>query len=332
MTGASSSHEARIAAVLIGRNEGARLVRALASAKDAGVRIVYVDSGSTDDSLAEAAKVGADIVELDMSKPFTAARARNAGVTRLKETGALPDYIQFIDGDCELAEGWIATAFAFLEENPQVGAVCGRRRERFPEATVYNRLCDIEWDTPVGRTKATGGDVMMRAEAFEGVGGFNPTLIAGEEPELCVRLRAAGWEIWRLDHEMTLHDADMTRFGQWWKRARRGGHAFAEGAAMHGAPPERHFVPGTVRALVWGLAIPLLILLAWIIIGPVALLGLLIYPVQVVRLALRGDASRRETWEEAFFSMLIKFPETLGALEYGLGRLSRRPSQLIEYK
>ena len=131
---------------------------------------------------------------------------------------------------------------------------------------------------------------------------------------------------------MTLHDADMTRFGQWWKRARRGGHAFAEGAAMHGAPPERHFVPGTVRALVWGLAIPLLILLAWIIIGPVALLGLLIYPVQVVRLALRGDASRRETWEEAFFSMLIKFPETLGALEYGLGRLSRRPSQLIEYK
>jgi GT2 family glycosyltransferase len=306
MTGASSSHEARIAAVLIGRNEGARLVRALASAKDAGVRIVYVDSGSTDDSLAEAAKVGADIVELDMSKPFTAARA--------------------------LAEGWIATAFAFLEENPQIGAVCGRRRERFPEATVYNRLCDIEWDTPVGRTKATGGDVMMRAEAFEGVGGFNPTLIAGEEPELCVRLRAAGWEIWRLDHEMTLHDADMTRFGQWWKRARRGGHAFAEGAAMHGAPPERHFVPGTVRALVWGLAIPLLILLAWIIIGPVALLGLLIYPVQVVRLALRGNASRRETWEEAFFSMLIKFPETLGALEYGLGRLSRRPSQLIEYK
>ena len=322
----------RIAAILIGRNEGERLVRCLASARRSGVEIVYVDSGSTDDSLAQAREIGAEVVELDLSQPFTAARARNAGVERLRETGPLPDYVQFVDGDCELVEGWIETARDFLEANSQTAAACGRRRERFPEASVYNRLCDSEWDTPIGRTKATGGDVLMRMTAFEAVGGFNPSLIAGEEPELCVRLRKAGWEIWRLDHEMTLHDADMTRFGQWWKRARRGGHAFAEGAAIHGAPPERHGVAGTRRALAWGLVLPMLIVLAGLFVTPWAWLGVLAYPAQVVRLALRGNISRWAAWEEAFFSMLIKFPETLGVLEYWLRRLWRRPSRLIEYK
>lgn len=322
----------RIAAVLIGRNEGERLVRCLASAQRSGVEIVYVDSGSTDDSLARARGAGAEVVKLDLSQPFTAARARNAGVARLCEKGPLPDYVQFVDGDCELVEGWIETAQDFLEANRQVAAVCGRRRERFPQASIYNRICDIEWDTPIGQTKATGGDVLMRMTAFEAVGGFNPNLIAGEEPELCVRLRKAGWEIWRLDREMTLHDADMTRFGQWWKRARRGGHAFAEGAAMHGAPPERHGVAGTRRALVWGLVLPLLIILGGLFITPWAWLGVLAYPAQVVRLALREDISRLATWQEAFFSMLIKFPETLGVLEYWLRRLWHRPSRLIEYK
>jgi GT2 family glycosyltransferase len=175
--------------------------------------------------------------------PFTAARARNEGLARLLEGGPL-DYVQFIDGDCALQPGWIDTAQAFLDENPQAAVVHGRRRERYPEATVYNQLCDWEWDRPPGQAISCGGDAMMRVAAFQAVGGYDPHLIAGEEPELCVRLRAAGWQIWCLDAEMTLHDAAMTRFGQYWRRARRAGHAYAEGAAMHGAPPERHGVRG----------------------------------------------------------------------------------------
>lgn len=321
-----------IGVVLIGRNEGERLIRCLASVQVEDARIVYVDSGSTDDSIAAARAVGTEVVELDLTKPFTAARARNAGFARLCELGPLPDYVQFIDGDCELHPDWIAKARACLDAKPRVAAVCGRRRERFPEASVYNRLCDWEWDTPIGQTKATGGDVLMRSTALSEVGGFNPALIAGEEPELCVRLRKAGWEIWRLDAEMTLHDASMTRFGQWWKRARRGGHAFAEGAALHGAPPERHGVAGTVRALAWGLVLPLILLLLTIFVSPWALLGIGIYLVQVVRLALRGDPGTRESWEKAFFSMLIKFPETFGVLEYAYGRILHSPARLIEYK
>ena len=314
-----------IGAVLIGRNEGARLVRCLASVVGDVARTVYVDSGSTDGSLDAARAAGAQVVELDLSKPFTAARARNAGLARLLEDGPL-DYVQFIDGDCELREDWLATALAFLEDHPQAAVACGRRRERFPEATVYNRLCDREWDTPVGQAKACGGDALMRVAALEEVGRFNPGLIAGEEPELCVRLRQAGWQIWRLDAEMTWHDAAMTRFGQWWTRARRGGHAYAQGMAMHGAAPERHGVAGTRRALAWGLALPVLILALGLFVTPWAWLLVLAYPLQVARLA------RRLGWQDAVFTTLIKFPEALGVLEFAKRRIFRRPATLIEYK
>ena len=329
---------ALIGVVAIGRNEGERLVRCLASARDGergpGRRLVYVDSGSTDGSLDAAREAGAIVVELDLSKPFTAARARNAGFAALREAGVengtLPRFVQFVDGDCELVPGWIETAAAFLEENPQAAIACGRRRERFPEASVYNALCDAEWDTPVGQALACGGDALMRADAFAAVGGFDPALIAGEEPDLCVRLRAAGWEIWRLDHEMTLHDAAMTRLGQWWTRARRAGHAAAEGMAMHGRPPERHRVAEVRRAITWGLVLPLAILLGTLV-SPWALLGLLAWPAQVVRLARRYGFGRL-AWLQAFFLTLGKFPETQGILGYWAGRLAGRRRGLIEYK
>jgi GT2 family glycosyltransferase len=208
--------------------------------------------------------------------------------------------------------------------------VCGRRRERHPEASVYNRLCDREWNTPIGRALACGGDALMRRMAFEAAGGFRGSMIAGEEPELCVRLRAAGWEVWRIDAEMTLHDAAMTRFGQWWNRSRRGGFAAAAGAALHGAPPERHGVVQVRRALIWGLALPAAAL-AGRLVTPWALMLLLAYPAQVMRLALR-KGGRRGDWEEAVFLVLGKFPEALGCCTYALQGFRRRPVKLIEYK
>lgn len=311
--------------VVIGRNEGARLIACLASLQGAVGRIVYVDSGSTDGSVAAAEAAGAAAVALDPAPPFTAARARNAGLAQLRGTGP-PPYVQFIDGDCTLREGWIGTALAFLEAHPRAAAVCGRRRERFPQASVYNRLCDREWDTPVGRAKACGGDALMRMSAVEAVGGYREDLIAGEEPELCLRLRRAGWEIWRLDAEMTWHDAAITRFGQWWQRSRRAGHAFAEGAALHGNAPERHWVAETRRALAWGLGLPAAALTLSAV-TPAGFL-LLAYPLQVVRLAARDGAGRQASWERALFTTLGKIPEMLGVLEFHLPHRTG----LIEYK
>lgn len=321
----------QIAAIAIGRNEGDRLVACLATlrADPAVTRIIYVDSGSTDGSIAAAEQAGAEVVELDTTIPFTAARARNAGIDTLKDTP--PELVQFIDGDCLLDPAWIATARGFLADHPKVAVVCGRRRERFPEASVYNRLCDAEWDTPVGEAMACGGDALMRWAALMDVQGYNPGLIAGEEPEMCLRMRRTGWQVWRLDAEMTLHDAAMTRFGQFWVRMRRGGFAAAEGVAMYGRGPEKHGVGQARKAVAWGIALPLLILLGVVIFGVGALWALTIYPVQIVRLALRygGD---RTAWEKAAFLTVGKFAEAKGVLEYLWRRLRAGEARLIEYK
>ena len=323
----------QIAAVAIGRNEGARLVRCLAALRremGAGARVVYVDSGSTDGSLAAAEAAGAEVIALDLSIPFTAARARNAGIERLRQ-GDVPELVQFVDGDCELQPGWLAAATAHLDAHPKAAVVCGRRRETRPEASLWNRLCDIEWDTPVGEAKACGGDALIRMAALEDVDGYDPSLIAGEEPEMCLRMRAKGWTVWRIDHEMTLHDADMTRFSQHWRRMQRSGHAWAEGAAMHGGPPERHGVRGLMRALGWGALLPLLTLLGLVLVGPWALILLLAYPAQIARMALRAGGTRM-AWTEAALSVLTKFAEAQGALGYFWRRLRRGPVRLIEYK
>lgn len=315
----------RVGAVVIGRNEGERLVRCLASLKGRVDRIVYVDSGSTDGSVEAALAAGSEVVELDTAVPFTAARARNAGLARLTE-GDAPVYVQFIDGDCEVQPDWIGTAAAFLEARPGVAIVAGRLRERFPEATIYNWLADAEWAKPTGRAESTGGIMMARCQAVTEAGGFNPALIAGEEPEMCLRLRRAGWEIWQLDSEMALHDIAMTRFSQWWKRSKRAGHTYAEGAALLGRGPERYNVARERRALFWGAGVPLAALLGALV-TPWALLILLAWPAQVARLVLRG-----ERWERAVFMTLGKVAEAQGAIGYRLAQLRGRKVRLIEYK
>jgi GT2 family glycosyltransferase len=312
-----------LAAVVIGRNEGARLAACLASLEGQVDRVVYVDSGSTDGSVALARGTGAEVVALDLTQPFTAARARNAGLAAL---GADVRMIQFLDGDCTLQPGWVETARHFLQEHAKVAVVCGRRRERAPQASVYNALIDAEWDTPPGPAKACGGDALMRANAVRAAGGYRDSLIAGEEPELCLRLRQAGWQVWRLDAEMTAHDADMHRFGQWWQRSKRAGHAFAEGAALHGRTPERHWVRETRRAVLWGLVLPMLIVLCGVFVGPAALLLTLIYPAQMLRLGLRGG------WAYGVLTVLGKFAEAAGVLDFALRRWRRGPARLIEYK
>jgi glycosyltransferase involved in cell wall biosynthesis len=325
-----------VGAVVIGRNEGQRVVRCLQSLRDRVAWCVYVDSGSSDDSVAQARALGAEVVNLDMALPFTAARARNEGLARLRQIAPAVALVQFVDGDCELQPDWLDHACAFLAEHPEVAVVCGRRRERFPHASVYNQMCDLEWDTPIGPARACGGDALMRVSALTAVGGYRPDLIAGEEPELCVRLRAAGHSIWRLNIEMTLHDAAMHRLGQWWQRNRRSGHAFAEGAWLHGAPPERHFVAETRRALVWGAWLPLL-WLGLVVVGAGFLAGLLlcIYPLQMARVARRVGAiwpGHPMPWRHAGFLILGRFPEAQGALTFYWRRWRPGPVRLIEYK
>lgn len=319
---------------MIGRNEGQRLHQCLVSAIRNANLIVYVDSGSTDNSVELASSLGAEVVNLDLTLPFTAARARNAGLERLMKLYPDIELVQFVDGDCEIVAGWLDQAQQALSIHPEVAVVCGRRRERFPDLTIYNQLCDLEWDTPIGEAKACGGDAMMRVTAFQQIGGFNSDLIAGEEPELCVRLRQADWKIWRLDAEMTLHDAQMTHFSQWWQRTVRAGYAYAEGAWLHGRPPECHWRRESRSIWVWGL-LPLVILsLAWLT-GGWSLLLLLAYPAMMIRIFIhlrRQNRGRKQALLYAGFCLLGKFALLRGTLKFWRNQLLGKKSRLIEYK
>jgi len=329
--------------VAIGRNEGERLRRCLESLEGRGYPTVYVDSGSDDGSVGLARSMAVEVVELDLARPFSAARARNEGYQRLRSIASGVRYVLFVDGDCEVAESWPERARAELEARPEAAVVCGRRRELFPERSIYNRLADLEWDTPVGEAVACGGDSVVRAEAFGAVGGFDPSAAAGEEPELCRRLRLAGWTVWRVDAEMTRHDLGMTRFRQWWRRSYRSGY---NGLDIQTRFPEgdQVFAGDLRRSRAWGLGWPTLVagggVAGGLIGGPAAgaaVAGLLALtlPMQVARLALKvRDRVDGPGTAAAFgaLNMLAKWANLAGQVDYLRDRRRGRTARLIEYK
>jgi GT2 family glycosyltransferase len=324
-----------VGAVVVGRNEGKRLSACIRSLPASIAHVVYVDSASTDDSVEIARQLGAEIVELDASLPLSAGRARNEGADALRRSRPDLELVFFIDGDCELVEGFMDDALSVLATSEDVAVVCGHRREAAPEATIYNRLCDIEWTEPNGDVPACGGDALMRLSAFERVGGFDSSLIAGEEPELCLRLRRQGYRIRRIARDMSVHDVAMTRFSEWWRRAERAGHAFTECALKHRAGGERYWVKEAVRPWIYGALIP-----ASVLFGALPTLGLsagilLVYPVSGYRafgsFRARGfDAS--DSAVAAAFSVLGRFPELLGSARFLSSRASGKARSLIEYK
>ncbi|NUT01580.1 MAG: glycosyltransferase [Sphingomonas sp.] len=319
-----------VAFVVIGRNEGERLRDCLRPLLAKSNRVIYVDSASTDGSPELARELGAIALVLDSSTLLSAARGRNEGFREVRKRFPECDTVQFIDGDCVLAPNWVETALEFLKSHPKAAVACGRRFEAHPDASLYNRLCDEEWNTPVGQAEHSGGDALVRVKAFEQVGGFRSSLKAGEEPEMTSRMRAAGWEIWRLDAPMTEHDARILRFGQWWTRMIRGGFGYAEVWSTTGKLPRRVIGKQLRSAFTWAVAIPLLILLAAMEISEARLLFLipLAFALQIARIAARRGFSLH-AWQSAMLLVTAKIPEAIGALSYFLGRKADR---LVDYK
>lgn len=331
----------QLGAVVIGRNEGDRFKRCLRSLKAVTDKIVYVDSGSTDGSPEFASGIGVEVVSLDMSRPFSAGRARNEGFAHLLHVYPEVRWVQFVDGDCELLQPWVSVAVDFLAANDGYAVACGRRLEKFPDASMYNQLCHIEWNTPVGEAKACGGDFIARTDAFQDVDGFNPSVIAGEEPEMCFRLRSRGYKIMRLEQDMTLHDAQMTSVKQWWLRAKRCGHAYAQGANLHGDSEELYYRREVRSALLWGCIIPIapIIGLVLVILGaPIWVFGGSLIPgaVLAAKIFKYARTKMRLRLKTAFlfsgFVAMAKLPELVGVLTFKSRARSHRDMEIIEYK
>ncbi|MDM7950728.1 glycosyltransferase [Hydrogenophaga sp.] len=317
--------------VVIGRNEGKRLDATFGSIETAARRLIYVDSGSTDDSVAIAKRYNAIVVNLDVNIPFTAARARNAGLAEITRHPLPPAYVQFMDGDCSLSSEWLKRGIDHLARFPAIGAVCGRRREIHPDASIYNRMCDWEWNTPLGPTHACGGDMLVRYSAITSVGGYREDVIAAEDNEVCQRLIAKGWGLYRLDADMTHHDADMNSFSQWWKRAVRAGHGFAQVGDLHPG----YFRTERRRVWFWSTWVPLTGPILSLIWTPLMLTAPLLYLasfLKCLRSFRRGDFSWSHAIKLSALLVISKFPNLQGILTWRRTRAKHLTPTIIEYK
>jgi len=328
---------AAVSVVIIGRNEGERLRRCLQSVnaadwQDLCPELIYVDSKSTDDSLRIAADAGAKCVILDDVSPC-AAKARNLG---WKTAGG--EFILFLDGDTELASGFVRAALVELKD-ATLCAVWGHRRESNPDQSIYTRVLDLDWIYPAGRSLYFGGDVLVRRQALVQVGGFDGSLKAGEEPEMCARLRARGWQIEHLDIPMTKHDLAVRSLRGYALRCYRGGIAYAEVAHRMRTLGDGLWQREATRDLLHGvlyMLFPLLVLATFAIHAAAG----------IVLLALAGLVILRTAWrcrwkapgqpllclEYAVHAHLQKLPAVAGQFAWRRAHARSREIELVEYK
>ena len=323
--------------VIIGRNESARLPATFASVKAAAIPFVYVDSGSHDASVAIAESAGAAIVNLDPVRPFTAARARNEGLAALVSQHPDLTYGMFLDGDCVLDAGFVTLGIEALDANPDCAIVVGQLSEASPDTSIYARMCSVEWTAPVGPItdfNSFGGIMLVRIIDFQRVGGFNGAMIAGEDPEFAVRLALAGRKAIRIDAPMARHRADIVRFGQWWQRAVRGGHAMAHRYHLHGQSRLQDCKRQYWSTIFWGGSVPAVSILLAPFTRGLSLLLLAGFGVLSARMTAhyrRTGARPLLAVQLAGFGILAKFANFVGVLRFFLHRL-RGKTELLEYK
>lgn len=339
MPESTSSTVPLLSVVVIGRNEGERLSRCLQSVRamaDPGgrVEIIYVDSDSRDDSISRASALDARVIGVKPERP-SAALGRNAG---WREANA--PYVLFLDGDTVLHPDFVAASLAEFQD-PGVAVVWGHRREIHTEQSLFNRVLDLDWIYPPGPSEFCGGDALMRKSVLEAVDGFDASLIAGEEPELCQRIRAQGHTILHVDRPMTGHDLAMTRWSAYWRRAFRAGYAYAEVSQRlkNGLFPlwRRESKRNLVHALVL-LGVALVAVLAPLIVD--SFWPLLLLPGFLAALAVRTAV--KVVWKAkhdkatlllyGLHSHLQQIPIFAGQLAWMFDQWRRQRRQLIEYK
>jgi glycosyltransferase involved in cell wall biosynthesis len=327
-----------VSVVIIGRNEGERLVRCIETVQQTRylgrvAEVIYVDSNSTDGSRERAAALGVRVIAVRPERP-TAAIGRNAGWR-----AARTPLVLFLDGDTLLDPDFIAAAVNTIQR-PGVAVVFGNRREIRPRESAYNRVLDLDWVSPPGPAEYCGGDALMWRSVLEEVAGYDESLIAGEEPDMCRRMRRLGHTILHIDVPMTGHDLAMTRWSQYWRRAVRTGYAYAEVSARYRRTEIPLWTPESkgnllrgsvlIAVTIGGVALALAFWSVWPLIVLAAFWLLLV--VRTERRIRWKSEDRVARWLYALHSHLQQIPILIGQLGYRRDRRSSRKRPLIEYK
>ncbi len=330
----------KLAVVIIGRNEGERLRRCLLSVASmrkpvGGIECIYVDTASQDGSPEMAEAVGIPVIRLFPDDP-SAALARNAGWRAVSAP-----FVLFLDGDCQIDRDFAVEALARFE-NPQIAIVWGRLREAYPEASLYNRLMDVQWvclrSLPEGPCFYGTGIGIVRRAALEAVDGFDNRMINGQNTDLGRRVQKLGFIVFHVALPMVRHDAEMLRFAHYWRRFFREGHSYArlQDTFRTGNQPlfRFEFSPLGGAFMLFG---PFLALLGSLLFGSWIILAIatLILIVLVVRTTMRYRFRAFNLSNAILFSLhwhIKLIPNFLGHVAYRMDELTGRRRKLMEYR
>lgn len=194
--------------VIIGKNAQSSIARLLDSVlantpSRLSAEIIYVDSASTDSTIEIVTQYPVTIVQLSVDQPLCASAGRYVGCQYA--TGSL---ICFLDSDMELLDGWLERALIELETNPQVAVVAGvvlDSDSALPAECVPPVDYSLYSNPQVKDVRHVGGAALCRRSILTLVGSWNPFIISDEEPELCLRIRRAGYRVTRLEYPMVRH-------------------------------------------------------------------------------------------------------------------------------
>ena len=248
-----------LSVVVIGLNEQDRLKESLEAIfacrpERFDLEVIYVDSGSTDHSVEIASAVqGVEVLHLG-SAERSAAKARNLGLRRARGC-----YVQLVDGDSVIQPGWLDIALATLAQRHDVCCVFGQCIEMYPEQSIYMKVCGLDWHIPAGEYRLCGGNALWRMSSIAQNGYFDEGLKAGEEPDLCYRVRQSGGKIVCVDAPMVTHDLGMRSFSQYWQRAVVSGKGYARVALRYWRSAEklwlREFFSNFMEPALWAIVL-----------------------------------------------------------------------------
>lgn len=190
------------------------------------VDLIVADNGSTDDSIAWIREHHPEVGVISLDKNYGFAEGYNRAIAATDYP-----YTLLLNSDVEVTEGWWQPLLAFMERNPDVGAVqpkikslrdkgyfeyagaAGGYLDRLGYPYCRGRLFDsIERDehqydgVPADVCWASGAALMVRTSLYQELGGLDNLFFAHmEEIDLCCRMLNAGYRICALSDSEVYH-------------------------------------------------------------------------------------------------------------------------------